>query len=290
MGFYFMALPVIIFVVLIYYWPMLGIRYAFFSYKLRSIHWVGLENFRMMFSQKEFWQAFINTLWLSTFKLVLNTFAAVVIAIFLNEAINLIFKKVIQTVIYLPHFMSYAVVAAIFSLFLSPSSTGFVNETLKSWGWISQSIDFLHEKSMWQPIFFAINLWKEVGWGTVIFFATLSGINPELYEAAKIDGATRLQRMRYVTFRALSSTIIIVLILNLAKVLNMFEPVFVLYNSRVYDVSDVISTFIYRKTFLQPIPDYGYTTAVGLFKSVVGGALMLGCNALSKKVRGRGII
>ncbi len=160
MGFYFMALPVIIFVVLIYYWPMLGIRYAFFSYKLRSIHWVGLENFRMMFSQKEFWQAFINTLWLSTFKLVLNTFAAVVIAIFLNEAINLIFKKVIQTVIYLPHFMSYAVVAAIFSLFLSPSSTGFVNETLKSWGWISQSIDFLHEKSMWQPIFFAINLWK----------------------------------------------------------------------------------------------------------------------------------
>lgn len=290
MGFYFMALPVIIFVVLIYYWPMLGIRYAFFSYKLRSIHWVGLENFRMMFSQKEFWQAFINTLWLSTFKLVLNTFAAVVIAIFLNEAINLIFKKVIQTVIYLPHFMSYAVVAAIFSLFLSPSSTGFVNETLKSWGWISQSIDFLHEKSMWQPIFFAINLWKEVGWGTVIFFATLSGINPELYEAAKIDGATRLQRMRYVTFPALSSTIIIVLILNLAKVLNMFEPVFVLYNSRVYDVSDVISTFIYRKTFLQPIPDYGYTTAVGLFKSVVGGALMLGCNALSKKVRGRGII
>ena len=290
MGFYFMALPVIIFVVLIYYWPMLGIRYAFFSYKLRSIHWVGLENFRMMFSQKEFWQAFINTLWLSTFKLVLNTFSAVVIAIFLNEAINLIFKKVIQTVIYLPHFMSYAVVAAIFSLFLSPSSTGFVNETLKSWGWISQSIDFLHEKSMWQPIFFAINLWKEVGWGTVIFFATLSGINPELYEAAKIDGATRLQRMRYVTFPALSSTIIIVLILNLAKVLNMFEPVFVLYNSRVYDVSDVISTFIYRKTFLQPIPDYGYTTAVGLFKSVVGGALMLGCNALSKKVRGRGII
>ena len=290
MGFYFMALSVIIFVVLIYYWPMLGIRYAFFSYKLRSIHWVGLENFRMMFSQKEFWQAFINTLWLSTFKLVLNTFAAVVIAIFLNEAINLIFKKVIQTVIYLPHFMSYAVVAAIFSLFLSPSSTGFVNETLKSWGWISQSIDFLHEKSMWQPIFFAINLWKEVGWGTVIFFATLSGINPELYEAAKIDGATRLQRMRYVTFPALSSTIIIVLILNLAKVLNMFEPVFVLYNSRVYDVSDVISTFIYRKTFLQPIPDYGYTTAVGLFKSVVGGALMLGCNALSKKVRGRGII
>ena len=290
MGFYFMALPVIIFVVLIYYWPMLGIRNAFFSYKLRSIHWVGLENFRMMFSQKEFWQAFINTLWLSTFKLVLNTFAAVVIAIFLNEAINLIFKKVIQTVIYLPHFMSYAVVAAIFSLFLSPSSTGFVNETLKSWGWISQSIDFLHEKSMWQPIFFAINLWKEVGWGTVIFFATLSGINPELYEAAKIDGATRLQRMRYVTFPALSSTIIIVLILNLAKVLNMFEPVFVLYNSRVYDVSDVISTFIYRKTFLQPIPDYGYTTAVGLFKSVVGGALMLGCNALSKKVRGRGII
>ncbi len=289
-GFYVMFLPVFIFVLLIYYWPMLGVRYSFYSYKLRDIHWVGLDNFAKLLSEKEFWVAFKNTLEISVVKLLLNTFVAVIISIFLNEMVSLFCKKFVQTIIYLPHFMSYAVVAAIFTLFLSTSSTGFVNETLKSWGVINQSIDFLHSKTMWRPIFYLINLWKETGWGTVIFFATLSGINPELYEAASIDGATRLQKIRYVTFPALSNTIIIVLILNLAKVLNIFEPVFVLYNSRVLEVSDVVSTYVYRKTFLTAVPDYGYTTAVGLFKSLVGCVLMLGSNIASKKVRGRGIL
>ncbi len=289
-GFYLMFLPVFIFVLIVYYWPMLGVRYAFYSYKLRSIQWVGLANFTKLFAEKEFWMAFKNTLIISVVKLLLNTFIAVIISIFLNEMANLFCKKFVQTVIYLPHFMSYAVVAAIFTLFLSTSSTGFVNETLKNWGVIEKSIDFLHSKTLWRPIFYLINLWKETGWGTVIFFATLSGINPELYEAAEIDGASRLEKIRYVTIPALSNTIIIVLILNLAKVLNIFEPVFVLYNTRVLEVSDVISTYIYRKTFLTAIPDYGYTTAVGLFKSLVGCLLMLASNYASKKVRGRGII
>ena len=289
-GYYLMFLPVFIFVLLIYYWPMLGVRYSFYSYKLRDIHWVGFDNFKKMFIEKEFWTAFKNTLIISVVKLLLNTFVAVLISIFLNEMGNMFCKKFVQTVIYLPHFMSYAVVAAIFTLFLSNSSTGFVNETLKSWGLIEKSIDFLHTKSMWRPIFYIINLWKETGWGTVIFFATLSGINSELYEAAALDGASRMQKMRYITLPALSNTIIIVLILNLAKVLNVFEPVFVLYNTRVLEVADVISTYVYRKTFLTAIPDYGYTTAVGLFKSLVGCILMLASDFASKKVRGRGII
>ena len=289
-GFYLMFLPVFIFVLIVYYWPMLGVRYAFYSYKLRDIHWVGLANFAKLFSEKEFWMAFQNTLILSIVKLLLNTFVAVLISIFLNEMVNLFCKKFVQTVIYLPHFMSWAVVAAIFTLFLSTSSTGFVNETLKSWGWIEQSIDFLHTKALWRPIFYMIDLWKETGWGTVIFFATLSGIDPGLYEAAEIDGATRLQKIWYVTVPALSNTVIIVLILNLAKVLNIFEPVFVLYNTRVLEVSDVISTYIYRKTFLTAIPDYGYTTAVGLFKSLVGMVLMLASDYASKRIRGRGIM
>ena len=260
-GFYLMFIPVFIFVLIIYYWPMLGVRYSFYSYQLRDIHWVGLGNFVKLFGEKEFWSSFKNTLIISIVKLLLNTFVAVLIAIFLNEMRSLLAKKFVQTVIYLPHFMSYAVVAAIFTLFLSTSSTGFVNETL-----------------------------KETGWGTVIFFATLSGINTELYEAGDIDGATRLQKIRYITLPALSNTIIVVLILNLAKVLNIFEPVFVLYNTRVLEVSDVISTYIYRKTFLTAIPDYGYTTAVGLFKSLVGCILMIGSDIASKKIRGRGII
>ncbi len=290
MGFYLMFLPVFIFVLIVYYWPMLGVRYAFYTYKLRDIHFIGLGNFAKLFAEKEFWSAFVNTLILSVGKLLLNTFVAVIISVFLNEMLNLFCKKFVQTIIYLPHFMSWAVVAAIFTLFLSTSSTGFVNETLKSWGWIKQSIDFLHSKALWRPIFYMIDLWKETGWGTVVFFATLSGIDPGLYEAAELDGASRLQKIRYVTLPALSNTIIIVLILNLAKVLNIFEPVFVLYNTRVLEVSDVISTYIYRKTFLTAIPDYGYTTAVGLFKSLVGMVLMLASDYASKRIRGRGIM
>ena len=290
LGYYFMFLPVLVFVIIIYYWPMLGVRYAFYEYKLRSITWVGLKNFETMFAKKEFWTAFSNTLQISITKLLITTFTSVLVSVFLNEMHNMFAKKSLQTIIYLPHFMSWAVVAAIFQLFLSKSSTGFVNETLKSWGLLSQSIDFLHTQSLWRPIFYLINIWKETGWGTVIFLATLSGINPELYEAADIDGASRLQKIWYVTVPALLNTVIIVLILNLAKVLNLFESVFVLYNNRVFDVSDVISTYIYRQTFLTAIPDYGYTTAVGLFKSIVGCALVLICNYASKKVRGRGII
>ncbi|MBE5831384.1 MAG: sugar ABC transporter permease [Butyrivibrio sp.] len=290
LGYYVMFLPVLVFVIIIYYWPMLGVRYAFYEYKLRNISWVGLKNFETMFAKKEFWTAFSNTLQISITKLLITTFTSVLVSVFLNEMHNLFAKKSLQTIIYLPHFMSWAVVAAIFQLFLSKSSTGFVNETLKSWGILSQSIDFLHTKAMWRPIFYLINIWKETGWGTVIFLATLSGINPELYEAADIDGASRLQKIWYVTVPALMNTVIIVLILNLAKVLNLFESVFVLYNNRVFDVSDVISTYIYRQTFLTAIPDYGYTTAVGLFKSLVGCALVLICNYASKRIRGRGII
>jgi len=162
-----------------------------------------------------------------------------------------------------------------------------VNGMLQDMGLETQM--FLQDKAMWRPIFYVINIWKETGWGTFIFLATLSGINPELYEAADIDGATRLQKIWYVTVPALMNTIIVVLILNLAKVMNLFESVFVLYNDNVLEVSDVISTFIYKKAF-SANPNYGYSTAVGLFKSVVGGCLVLICNELSKKVRNRGII
>ena len=195
--------------------------------------------------------------------------------------------------IYLPLFMSWAVVASIFSLLLSPSSTGMINGWLRDLGYIAQDqsgIYFLADSKWWRPIFYTINIWKETGWGTIIFLATLSGINPELYEAADIDGATRMQKIRFVTLPALSNTIITVLILNLAKVMNMFEPVFVLYNNAVYDVSDVISTYVYRQTFAIALPNYGYSTAVGLFRSLVGGILVLVCNWASKKTRGRGIV
>lgn len=293
-GYYLMFLPVFIFVLIMSYWPMLGIRYAFYDYKpIGEPVFVGLKHFTKMFETAAFWNAFKNTLVLSVMKLILTTFTSVIVSIFLNEMGNLFVKKTLQTIIYLPHFMSWAVVASIFSLFLSPSSTGMVNGLLKEWGIIAADqagIYFLAEPKLWRTIFYIINIWKETGWGTIIFLATLSGINPELYEAADIDGATRFQKMRYVTLPALSNTIITVLILNLAKVMNMFESVFVLYNSAVYNVSDVISTYIYRQTFSSALPNYGYSTAVGLFKSLVGCVLVVVCNYASKKVRGRGIV
>ncbi|MBE5844968.1 MAG: sugar ABC transporter permease [Butyrivibrio sp.] len=289
-GFYLMFLPIFIYVLIVSYWPMLGIRYSFYDYTLKKIEFVGFKHFNKMFSDAEFWRAFINTLELSVAKLLITTFTAVIVSVFINEMANLFAKKVLQTVIYLPHFMSWTVTAAIFTLFLSTSSTGFVNETLKNWGWITESIDFMHDTKLWRSVYYLVNIWKETGWGTVIFLATLAGINPELYEAADIDGATRLQKIWYVTVPELANTIIIVLILNLAKVLNLFESVFVMYNNRVFEVSDVISTYIYRKTFLTAVPNYGYTTAVGLFKSLVGCFLVVICNRASKKIRGRGII
>lgn len=293
-GYYIMFIPVLVFVLIMNYWPMLGIRYAFYDFKpIGTPTFVGLEHFEKMFATDAFWNAFKNTLQLSIMKLLITTLTSVVVSVFLNEMGNLFVKKALQTLIYLPHFMSWAVVAGIFYLLLNPTSTGMVNGILRDIGFLAEDqagIYFLADSDLWRPIFYLINIWKETGWGTIIFLATLSGINPELYEAADIDGATRMQKIWYVTVPALTNTIVTVLILNLAKVMNMFESVFVLYNPAVYDVSDVISTYIYRQTFMQAMPNYGYTTAVGLFKSLVGGALVIICNYASKKTRGRGIV
>ena len=234
--------------------------------------------------------AFRNTLVLSIVKLILNTGAAVIISLLLNEITNMAFKKTVQTIVYLPHFMSWVVVAAVFKVILSVNSTGVVNGALINMGLINSPIDFLGSSKYWTGTFFVMNIWKDTGWGTILFLATLSGISPDLYEAAQIDGANRFKRLIYITLPALANTIITVFILNLAKVMNLFESVFVTQSAGTYDVSQVLQTYIYNKTFSASFSDYGYTTAVGLFKSFVGMILVLGCNYASKKVRGRGIV
>lgn len=292
--FYLMFLPVLIFILIFNYWPMLGIRYAFTDYIIRNPYYVGLKHFVQMFtSDTGFWSAFKNTLFLSIIKLFLNTGAAVIISLLLHEMTHLTFKKAVQTIVYLPHFMSWVVVASIFKIILNPDTTGLVNTLLVQLNIIpdlEHSIYFLGSSSTWVGTYFVINIWKDTGWGTILFLATLSGISPELYEAAQIDGANRWNRMRFITFPALANTIITVFILNLAKVMNLFESVFVLYNPNVYEVADVLQTYIYRKTFGGGTANYGYTTAVGLFRSLVSCILVLGCNYASKKVRGRGIV
>lgn len=288
--FYLMFSPVLVLVLLFNYLPMLGIRFAFYEYTpFKGPIYVGFENFEKLLASSQFWDAFRNTVEISIIKLLLTTFVAVIVSLLLNEIFNLRFKKFIQTLIYLPHFLSWVVVAAIFKIILSPQD-GFINSVLISLGLIDEQIYFLGSTTWWRIVYFIINIWKETGWGTVLYLATLSGINPELYEASSIDGANRWGKMRFITLPSLANTIVIVLILNLAKIMNLFESVFVLYNPMVYKVSDVIQTYIYRYTLATPVPNYGYTTAVGLFKSLAACVLVLVSNYVSKKVRGRGII
>lgn len=290
-GFYLMFLPVLIMILIFNYWPMLGCRYAFSCYIIGNPYYIGLYHFATMFTNDVyFWQAFRNTLILSIIKLFLNTGAAVIISLLLNEITNMIFKKTVQTIIYLPHFMSWVVVASVFKMLLAPYDTAPVNSILINMGLINSPIDFMNTASYWRGTFYVMNVWKDTGWGTILFLATLSGISPDLYEAAQIDGANRFKRLIYITLPALANTIITVFILNLAKVMNLFESVFVLQSPITYSKSQVLQTYVYTKTFGSGNSDYGYTTAVGLFKSFVGMILVLGCNWASKKVRGRGIV
>jgi len=284
--FYVMFAPVFLLLVLFYYLPMLGIRYAFFKFTPFNPNpeFIGFGNFTNLFQNSRFWDAFNNTIILSFVNLVLSMIFSVGIALLINEIQNTIGKKFVQTVIYLPHFLSWVVVASIFTLIFA--SDGLVNSIVLGNGQSGEN--WLTNKAAWRPIWYFINRWKETGWGTIIFLAAVTGISPDLYEAAEIDGAGRLKQTWYITIPSLMNTILVVFILNLAKIMNVFESVFVLYNDLVYSVSDVIQTYTYRA--MKDRMDYGYSTAVGLFKSVVSLILVLGANHISGKIRGRGII
>ena len=291
-GFYLMFIPVLAFVIVFHYMPMFGIRYAFTQYKLiKAPVFVGLDQFRKLFGMNNFWNAFRNTIELSVTKLLLTTFLSVVISLLLNEMISTKGKKLAQTIIYVPHFLSWVVTASVFQLILSPTNIGLVNSILINLGIVDQGIYFLGKSEWWRFSYYLINVWHDTGWGTIIFMATLTGIDPGIYEAGSIDGAGRWQKMWYITLPALANTIITVLILNLAKIMNLFESVFVLQNDAVMETSQVLQTYVYYQTFNSgAIPDYGFTTAIGLFRSIVGMTLMLICNFASHKVRGRGIV
>lgn len=290
--FYVLFLPVLAFLIIFHYLPMFGISYAFTKYNVvKAPIFVGLKNFERLFSMPNFWNAFSNTLELSIVKLLLNTGMAVIVSLLLNEVVSTKFKKITQTIIYLPHFLSWVVTASVFQMLLSPTTAGLLNQLLLELGVIDKSIYFLGSSATWRSSYYFINIWHDTGWGTIIFMATLTGIDPGIYEAAAIDGAGRWKQMWHITLPSLANTILTVLILNLAKVMNLFESVFVLQNDAVYDVSQVLQTYVYYQTFNSGgLPDYGYTTAISLFSSIVGMMLVLICNYASKKVRGRGIV
>ena len=209
----------------------------------------------------------------------------IVLALLLDELHFKWFKKISQTIIYIPHFMSWVVVASIFTMFLSPKN-GLINGVITALG--GDSIYFLANEKWWRPIFYMIAVWKDIGWGTIIYIAALSGVDMEQHEAAVLDGATRFQRVIYLTLPAISGTIVTVFILNLAKVLNLFDPVWVLQNSMVINTSDVLETYVYRMGISGS--QYGLSTAAGLFKSVISILLVAIGNKLSKKLTGEEVL
>ena len=285
-AFYLMLLPALVYYIVFRYIPMYGIKISFFEYGIFGQGaFIGLENFRRIFTNKRFLQAFRNTIILSGLNLAWGMVLTIAFALLLNEIRTGVFKKVVQTVAYLPHFLSWVVVASIFTMILSPE-TGVVNAIIEKLG--GKSVYFLISDKWWRSIFVGISRWKDTGWGTIIYLAALSNIDPQLYESASIDGASRLKQTWYITLPGLRTTILIVLIMKLSHILNIFIAVFVLYNPLVYSVADVIGTYTYRVGLVHA--DYDYSTAVGLFKSLISMVLVLMANRASKQIQGESIL
>ncbi|MNQ91156.1 putative multiple-sugar transport system permease YteP [compost metagenome] len=241
--------------------------------------WVGLKHFRTIFSDQEVIRVLWNTLLLSFLQIVFAFPIPIVLAIMLNELKNDRFKRIVQSIIYLPHFLSWVVVIGIVTIFLK--SEGLVNKVLATVFGLEPTA-FLQEPGWFMPLVVLEVIWKEAGWGTIIFLAALSGINPNLYEAAVVDGASRWRQIWHITLPGLRSTVVILLILRLGTVLDSgFEQIFLMLNPFNIDVGNVLDTFVYFKGIQQA--DFSFGTAVGLFKSVVGFTLILVANRLAKR-------
>lgn len=286
---YLFVLPGTLYFLVYKYIPLLGSVIAFQNFNPFGgfLHspWVGMDNFRRIFDSPEVIQVLINTLSLSFLQIAFAFPVPVILALMLNEVRNDLCKKFIQSVIYLPHFLSWVIVVGIVTLFLR--SDGIVNDFLQSLFGI-ESIPFLQLPSLFKPLLVLEVIWKEAGWGTIIFLAALAGVNPELYEAAIVDGANRWRRIWHVTLPAIRSTVAILLILRMGSVLdNGFEQIFLMLNPYVEQVGNVIDTYVYLKGIQQS--DFSFATAVGLFKSVVGLILVITANRLAKRFGEEGV-
>ena len=282
-SYYIMLLPGFIAILLFAYIPIIGNFIAFKDYKIFlgpfESPWNGFENFARLFQANNFVQIFTNTLIIGFYKLLFGFPAPILLAPMLNEIRSRAFKRSIQTIVYLPHFISWVVIASLTSTLLSPND-GFINQIL---GKLGQSpIFFMGNPSYFRGVLVATDIWKEVGWSAIIYLAALSGISLDMYEAATIDGATKLQKLLYVTLPSLLPTIIIMLLLRVGSIVNVgFEQVFTLYSPPVYGVADIIDTYVYRVGIIDV--QYGFATAAGLFKSVIACLLVVSCNWLARR-------
>lgn len=282
-AFHLMMAPGMISLIIFSFIPMIGIVMAFQNYipakGISGSHWVGLDNFKFMFQMPDSKQIFANTIIIAVWKIIVGTIVSIVFALLLNEVRVRFAKKFMQTVVYLPNFLSWAILATVvMNIF---SFEGPVNAIL---GWFGiDPVLFMASNTWFRPMLVMTDVWKGFGYGSIIYLASLTAIDPGLYEAASMDGANRFKKLWYVTLPGLMPTILLVTTLNLPNVLNAgFDQIFNLYNPLVYQSADIIDTYVYRVGLVER--QYSLGTAVGLLRSIVGIILILSANKLAKKL------
>lgn len=284
---YVMLLPGILYFLIFKYLPMYGLVISFQDYKpfkgILGSEWVGFEHFARLFNEPDFLNILTNTLILFGLNLLFYFPVPIILALMLNEVRNSFFKKTFQTLVYLPHFMSWVIIVSIGYVMLTMDG-GIVNELLVFFGF--EKINFLLSTEWFRPTYIIQVIWREAGWGTIVYLAAIASVDPQLYEAARMDGANRLRQIWHITLPAIRSVIIILLILKIGDVLELgFEHVYLLLNSMNREVAEIIDTYVYTAAMKQG--QFSYSTAIGFFKSFVGLILVMVANKLAKKMGGR---
>ena len=286
---YLMLAPGMLYFFIYKYVPMYGLIIAFQDYKpykgILGSDWVGFEHFHRLFTEPEFWIIFKNTLILFGLNIFIFFPIPIILALMLNELRLHALKRTIQTLIYIPHFMSWVIVVSI-SYVLLTMDGGLVNAVLETFGF--QKINFLLNEGWFRPMYIIQIIWREAGWGTIIFLAAIAAVDTQMYEAARLDGANRFQQIVHITIPSIKAVIVILLILKIGDVLELgFEHVYLLLNASNRDVGEIFDTYVYTTGLKQG--QYSYSTAVGLFKGLVGLVLVIGANKFAKKIGEEGI-
>lgn len=285
---YLLLLPGMLFMLIFRYIPIFGNVIAFMEYNpydMAGSTWVGFDQFIKLFQKPAFMKVFGNTLYISLLKMVCGFPIPIILALMMNEMRNMKFKKVSQTLLYLPHFISWVVMAGLIMNMLDPT-TGLITAILKFF--TGKDLQVLTDKNLFVPMLIITDIYKGMGWGTIIYFAALSGVDPQLYEAAEIDGARKWKQLLHITLPSITPTIVIMLILNCNNIVNAgFDQIFMLYSALVYDVADIIDTYVYRIGIQKA--DYSFSTAAGMFKSVIALVMILIVNTVAKKTGNEGI-
>ncbi len=279
-----LVLPCIIYLILFKYLPMYGAIIAFKDFRIGdtifSASWVGLRWFKEFFESMYFWRLIKNTLLINIYSLIFGFPVPIIFALVLNEIRRKKFKSVVQTASYMPYFISTVVVVGLLHNFFNLNH-GIVNNVIESLG--MERIHFFMESRYFRPLYIGSGIWQGFGYGSIIYIAAMSGIDTDLYEAATIDGATRLQQMWHITLTGIRATIIIILIFNIGGLMNEgFEKIILMYSPATYDVADVISTYVYRRGLIDM--EYSFSTAIGLFNSIINFGLLVAANAAARQM------